>query len=68
MKTKTKAHRGRPNMDKLIAEGVRRYEQLQQQFYGEMAGNRDLQKLEVLLPEMQLLRQRLASYGVRVSP
>ena len=56
-------------MDSLIANGVRRYQELQQEVDHELfAEHRDLEKLAVLLPELQLIRQRLASYGVNVHP
>jgi hypothetical protein len=81
MKQKTKAHRalhpvtredrltGAPKEqeeDSLIADGIRRYQQVQQEFDQELFGNQDYEKMEALLSEKQLLRERLNSYGVNV--
>jgi hypothetical protein len=54
-------------MDTWIAEGVLQYQELQ----GEMdralfANPQDVETLAVVMPKLQLLRERLASYGVRV--
>jgi hypothetical protein len=52
--------------DSLIANGMRRYQELQAEVDRELFGTQDRDKLAVLLPDLQLLRQRLASYGVHV--
>jgi hypothetical protein len=51
-----------------IANGIRRYQQLQREFDEELFGSRDLDKITALLPEINLLRERLASYGIHVRP
>ena len=51
-------------MDTLIANGVRRYQQLQEAFDRELFGAQD--KLATLLSEKQLLQQRLQEHGIRV--
>lgn len=79
MKKETKAHRGlhlvtaeerptgsQPDVDSLIASGVRRYQQVQQEFDRELFGNQDQEKMAALLSEKHLLRERLNSYGVHV--
>jgi hypothetical protein len=53
-------------LDSLIANGIRRYQQLQQEFDRELFGERNLENIEIILPELHLLRERLASYGVHV--
>lgn len=55
-----------PGVDRLIANGMRRYQELQREFDRELFGKKDLQKLAEILPELQLLRERLSSYGVHV--
>ncbi len=55
--------------DSLIVQGLRRYEQLQAEVDRALfATPQDIPTLQELMPEMQLLRQRLASYGVHVRP
>ncbi len=53
-------------LDSLIAEGIRTYQQLQQEFDRELFGGKDLEKLATLLPQIQMLRARLQAYGVHV--
>jgi hypothetical protein len=53
-------------LDRVIASGVRRYQELQQAFDRELFGDQDMEKIGEILPELQLLRQRLASYGIHV--
>ena len=52
--------------DTLIAQGVQAYQKLQDEFDRELFGQRDLDTLASLLEQKHLLRERLASYGVRV--
>ena len=53
-------------MDTLIANGVRRHQQLQEAFDRELFGAQDQDKLATLLSEKQLLQQRLQEHGIRV--
>ena len=53
-------------IDTLIANGVRRYRELQTELDGELFGAQDHDKLAVLFRQVQLLRERLASHGVHV--
>ena len=56
-------------LDTFIANGIRRYQQLQQEFDRALfAEHQDVDQISVLLPELQLLRQRLASYGIHLRP
>ena len=55
-------------LDTLIANGVRRYQQLQQEFAHQLFGKQDPEKMCAILPEMQLLRERLSRYGVHLRP
>jgi DNA-binding GntR family transcriptional regulator len=52
--------------DALIGQGVQAYQQLQDEFDHELFGRRDLEVLASLMEQKNLLRQRLASYGVQV--
>jgi len=52
--------------DSWIADGIRRYQQVQQEFDQELFGNQDYEKMNALLSEKQLLRERLNSHGVHV--
>jgi len=52
--------------DTFIAKAVRRYQQLQEEFESEFLGERDLDKIGVMLPEIRALRGVLVGYGVRV--
>jgi len=52
--------------DSWIANGIRRYQQVQQEFDQELFGNQDYEKMGALLSEKQLLRERLNSRGVHV--
>jgi len=54
-------------LDSLIAEGVRSYQQLQQEFDAELfSPTPDPDVLGPLIARKNLVRERLASYGVRV--
>ncbi len=53
-------------LDSLIAEGIRTYQKLQEEFDRELFAGRDLEKIATLLPQLQMLRARLEAYGVRV--
>ena len=53
-------------IDSLIANGVRRYRELQTELDGELFGAQDHDKLAVLFRQVHLLRERLASHGVHV--
>jgi hypothetical protein len=61
-------------LDPLIATGVRRYQQLQQEFDrelfrlkdGDRFDTQEIDHIAALLSELQLLAQRLARYGVQV--
>jgi hypothetical protein len=54
-------------MDSMIAEGVLRYQELQSEMDRALfAKPQDVETLAVVMPKMQLLKERLASYGVRV--
>ena len=56
-------------LDTLIANGIRRYQQLQQEFDRALfAEEQDTDKITEVLPELQLLRTRLASYGIHLRP
>ena len=56
-------------LDSLIANGMRRYQQLQQEFDRALfAEKQDTDKISALLPELQLLRSRLANYGIHLRP
>jgi hypothetical protein len=52
--------------DAFLGDGIRRYQELQRAFDEELFGKKDLQKLAEILPELQLVRERLAAHGVRV--
>ena len=55
------------DVDKLIGQAVRRYEQVRAELDRELfADNKDLHKLSELMPEMQQLREALARYGVHI--
>lgn len=53
-------------MDAWLAQGIRRYRELQKEVDRELFGDQDQEKLIALLPELQLLRERLNAYGIRV--
>ncbi len=53
-------------LDSLIADGIRTYQKLQQEFDRELFGGKDLDKIATLLPQLQMVRARLEAYGVRV--
>ena len=62
-----------PETDPLIASGIRRYQELQQKFDRELFRLKDTQLdpddvdyIGSVLSELQLLRERLAHYGVHV--
>jgi hypothetical protein len=56
-----------PPVDSLIADGVRNYQELQKEVDRALfARPQDVEKLSVLFPQLQFLRERLASYGVHV--
>ena len=55
-------------LDTLIANGVRRYQQLRQEFDHQLFGDQDPEKMCAIMPEMQLLRERLSRYGVHLRP
>ena len=52
--------------DAFIASGVRRYKQLQQEADRELFGKQDHERLQALWSELQVLRERLAAYGIQV--
>ena len=53
--------------DRLVASGLRRYQQLQHEVDQALfARPQEVDALRELLPELELVRQRLASYGVHV--
>jgi hypothetical protein len=50
-----------------IAQGVLHYQELQEEMDRALfAKPQDVETLTVVMPQMQLLKERLASYGVRV--
>lgn len=54
-------------IDRLVGQGVLRYEALRVEVDRALfATPQDIETLEELMPQMQLLRERLASYGVHV--
>ena len=53
-------------VDSFIANGIRRCQELQQAFDRELFGSRDLEKIGEILPELQMLRERLEAYGIYV--
>ena len=54
-------------MDTLVGQGVLRYEELRAEVDRALfATPQDIETLKELMPQMQLLRERLASYGVHV--
>ncbi len=53
-------------LDSFIADGVRSYQKLQEEFDRELFGPRDIEKLGSLIEQKQLIRSRLMAYGVRV--
>ncbi len=53
-------------LDRFIADGVRSYQKLQEEFDRELFGPRDIEKLGSLIEQKQLIRSRLMAYGVRV--
>ena len=53
-------------LDSFLLQGIRRYEEVSKEFDRELFGSQDLEKMGALLKEKHLLRERLASYGVRV--
>lgn len=54
-------------MDSTIAGGVLQYQELQAEMDRALfARPQDVKTLAVVMPKMQLLKERLASYGVRV--
>ena len=52
--------------DAFIVSGVRRYKQLQQAADRELFGKQDHERLQALWSELQVLRERLAAYGIQV--
>jgi hypothetical protein len=54
--------------DQQIAQGMRAYQQLQMEFDRELFSTRDVDTLTTLLQEKNLMRDRLAAYGIRVRP
>ena len=53
-------------LDTLIANGLRRFQQVQAELDRELFGDQNHEKLAALFPELRLLRERLAHYGIRV--
>jgi hypothetical protein len=54
--------------DQQIADGMRAYQQLQIEFDRELFSTRDVDVLTTLIQEKNLVRERLAAYGIRVRP
>ena len=54
--------------DAFIASGIRRCQQLQQEADRELFGKQDRERLCALWSELQVLRERLAAYGIHVRP
>ena len=54
------------DQDAFIVSGVRRYKPLQQEADRELFGKQDHERLQTLWSELQLLRERLAAYGIEV--
>ncbi len=53
--------------DTFIAQGVLRFQELQEEMDRALfAKPQDVETLSVVMPQMQVLKERLASYGVRV--
>lgn len=67
VKAKEPSTAPQPQMDSMIAEGVLQYQELQAEMDRALfARPQDVETLAVVMPKLQLLRERLASYGVRV--
>ena len=54
--------------DQQIAEGMRAYQQLQMEFDRELFSTRDVDILTTLIQQKDLVRERLAAYGIKVRP
>ena len=54
--------------DRQITDGVRAYQQLQMEFDRELFSTQDPDTLTTLMQEKNLVRERLAAYGIRVRP
>jgi len=53
--------------DSLIVQGLQNYKELQAQMDRALfAKPQDIETLAVVMPQLKVLRERLASYGVRV--
>jgi hypothetical protein len=52
--------------DAFLASGVRRYNQLRQEADRELFGKQDPERLGTLWSELNVLRERLAAYGIQM--
>jgi hypothetical protein len=67
VKTEEASASSRQETEAFIAKGVLRYQELQAEMDRALfAKPQDVETLAVVMPKMQLLKERLASYGVRV--
>jgi hypothetical protein len=54
--------------DQQIADGMRTYQQLQMEFDRELFSTRDVDILATLMQQKDMVRERLAAYGIKVRP
>jgi hypothetical protein len=67
IKTEEPSTTSQQETEAFIAQGVLRFQELQEEVDRALfAKPQDVETLAVVMPKMQLLKDRLASYGVRV--
>ena len=54
--------------DQQIAQGMRAYQQLQLEFDRELFSSQDVDTLTTLIEKKNMVRERLAAYGIKVRP
>ena len=60
--------RDQAERDQQIAQGMRAYQQLQLEFDRELFSTQDVDTLTTLIEKKNLVRERLAAYGIKVRP
>jgi hypothetical protein len=67
IKTEEPSTTSQQETEAFIAQGVLRFQELQEEVDRALfAKPQDVETLAVVMPKMQLLKERLANYGVRV--